>query len=522
MLKVCIIGPDGAPVGGEELRSLYASDLEYIPYRRRSAVGTDGSVELTVPEGPVILHAKLNVPGFCRGMWVVADNCGKGYPADAEIDFIREAAQSRICAVREVIGSGEFTPSPKCLSLLRDAESLCTMAEGCPAQATAYRMAALAAGLWSGELAVVERAQERIRRHGKREFLFGAGGFAYPYDGAVQWRGRSRRIDPKPGMPGMKECFDSVFNYATLPFYLADREREYGKPDYSYLDHLEREFSRSGITVKGHPLWWAHTAGRPDWTKELRFEDGSLRREIRRTILHTLDHFRGRVRIYDAINENHDWCNAWNLTQEQQTEMTRFCCEAIREADPTVTAVVNNCFMFGENAADGRTQWGPTWERNLVPYTAIRNLEEAGVSYDVIGMQLYNPARDMLQIDRLIDRFEPFGHKIHFTELGVPSFEKALSPNTTPGDVYCLSYMYYGIWHELGWNERLQADWVEQFYTVAYSHASVEALTMWNLEDPGYVPASGLFTEAGEPKESYFRLKELERSWGFDLGNKKT
>ena len=33
-----------------------------------------------------------------------------------------------------------------------------------------------------------------------------------------------------------------------------------------------------------------------------------------------------------------------------------------------------------------------------------------------------------------------------------------IRPNTTPGDVYCLEYMYYGIWHELGWNERLQAD----------------------------------------------------------------
>ena len=106
--------------------------------------------------------------------------------------------------------------------------------------------------------------------------------------------------------------------------------------------------------------------------------------------------------------------------------MTRYCCDAMHEADPDVHAVVNTCFMFGENAADGRTQWGPTWERNLVPFSAIERLEEQGVQY--------------------------------------------------------------------------------------------KAITMWSMADPGYVPASGLFTEDFRPKESFFRLKELEKSWGFDFG----
>ncbi len=41
---------------------------------------------------------------------------------------------------------------------------------------------------------------------------------------------------------------------------------------------------------------------------------------------------------------------------------------------------------------------------------------------------------------------------------------------------------------------------------------------MWNLADPGFVPASGLCTEDGRPKESFFRLRALERSWGFEFG----
>lgn len=518
MLTIRILNASGGHATRGELVSLYASDMDYVPYRRSAGVDGDGTIRLTVPQGPVILHAKLVIPGYGNGMWVTSDNCGAGYRGDEAVDFVRDAAQSRVREVREVAGGGEFSPSVKCLSLLRDAEALLKLGEANPAKAPAYHMAALAAGLWSGELAAVERAGARIARRGRRaDMLFGAGGFSYPYDG---WEGNRRGGGQTryPGLPGMKENFDSVFNYATLPFYLAEREPEYGKPDFRYLDHLQDAFSEAGITTKGHPLWWAHTAGMPAWTLGLRYEDGSMKREIRRTISETVGHFRGRTRYYDAINENHDWCNAYNLTQDQQTDITKHCVDCIHDADPDAKVVINTCFMFGENAADGRTQWGPTWERNLVPYTAIQRVEALGTQYEAIGMQLYNPARDMLAIDKLYDRFAVFGRRLHLTELGVPSFMAEVRPNTTPGDLYCLEYMYYGIWHELGWNERLQADWIEQFYTVTYAHPEVEAITMWSVADPGYVPASGLFTEDFEPKEGFFRLRELERSWGFHFG----
>ena len=262
--------------------------MDFVPYRRASTIDGDGTIHLSVPQGPVILHAKLTIPGFGSGMWVTSDNCGSGYRGDETVDFIHDAALSRVHEVRAVLDGGGFEPSVKCLSLLRDAETLLRLGEANPAKAPAYHLAALGAGLWSGELAAVERAQARIRRNGKREeMLFGAGGFRYPYDG---WEGNHRGGGQihYPGLPDMKANFDSVFNYATLPFYLAEREKEYGKPDFSYLDRLQDAFSAAGITTKGHPLWWAHTAGMPEWTKGLRYEDGSMKREIKRTISATV------------------------------------------------------------------------------------------------------------------------------------------------------------------------------------------------------------------------------------------
>ena len=518
MLTIRIIKADGRSAPRKEIVSLYASDMDYVPFRRNQTVDGDGTIHLPNPEEPVILHAKLLVPGF-GFLWVTTDNCGQGYIGDQEIDFIYDVCVSRIYDIEKVIEGGEFKPSVKCRSMLNDAKTLLQLGEAYPSKAPAYYMSALAAGLWGGELAAVERAQVRIEKQGKRNVLFGAGGFHYPYDG---WRGNLRggKQIQYPGMPGMKENYDSIFNYATLPFYLAEREPEYGKPNFAYLDHLQDAFTEAGIITKGHPLWWAHPAGMPEWTKGLRYEDGSLQREIKRTITTTVDHFRGRTQFYDAINENHDWCNTYNLTHEQQPIITKYCVDCIHDVDPDAKAVVNTCFMFGENAAEGRTYAGPTWERNLVAYSSLQLLEELDVEYEAIGMQLYNPARDMLALDHLFERFARFGRKLHLTELGVPSMPAEPSPSASDGDIYCLEYMYYGLWHELEWNERLQADWIEQFYTIAYSHPEVEAITMWSMEDPAYIPGSGLFTKDFEPKESFFRIKELERSWGFDFGKK--
>ena len=124
MLKVTLLGADGAYLSRSEIVSLYASDLNYVPYMRRASVQYDGSVELEVPQAPVMLHAKLNIPGYGYGMWVMADNCGVGYAADAQVDFIREAASSRIHEVEALLSGEEFTPSVKCVSMLRDAQAL--------------------------------------------------------------------------------------------------------------------------------------------------------------------------------------------------------------------------------------------------------------------------------------------------------------------------------------------------------------------------------------------------------------
>jgi GH35 family endo-1,4-beta-xylanase len=505
-IKARIVNERGESAGRDELATLFAADMDYVPFRRKNEVSRDATVSLEAASGePLVLQAKLPVPGY-GFVWITADNRGRGYRDGADIDFVKEAAESRVHDTEQVISGGGFPVSAKCLSLLGDAKTMLRLAEtagsSSPGKAAEFNMTALAAGLWAGELAVVERARERIASRKKRDaFLFGCAGFEYPY----------------AGHPELKEIFDSLFNYATLPFYLARVEKEKGKPDYRVLDALQENFEKAAIQTKGHPLWWAHSAGMPPWTEDLKWEDGGIRRELNRVITDRVKRYKGRIHYYDVINEAHDWCNAWMMTQDQLVEMTRACADAVHNEDASCRTVVNTCFMFGENAADGRVQWGIANERNMVPYSYLKKLEETGAVYELIGMQLYCPSRDMLAIDKLYDRFRVFGKPYHITELGVPSCERDVPPDSTEGNIYCLRYMYKGLWHEMGWNERLQADWLEDFYTLSYARPEVEALTWWSFPDwESYVPAAGLVGEDGAPKEGVFRLRELQKSWGFE------
>ena len=500
MIQVKILGADGTPVSRDEIATLYASDMLYNPYHRRNEVKPDGTIEVNVKEWPVILHAKLHIPGYGH-MWFIADNYGEGYREGAVIEFIREAAASRIHETEKYLKRGDFTPSPDLESKLADAKAKFRLAEINEVNSGRYYTKALASAMWAGELAAVERARAVILTRGKRNFLFGCGGFTYPYE----------------KYPGMKEMFDSIFNYATLPFYLARLEWEKDKPDYTVLDRLQDEYEKSGITTKGHPLWWTHSAGMPPWTHELSWDDGGIARELIRVVKRSVNRYKGRINYYDAINEAHDWCNAYKLSQQQLAEMTKLSCDAIHEADPDANAIINTCFMFGENIADERVQWGLINERNMTPYSYLERVEALGTKYEAIGVQLYCPSRDMLEIEKMFDRFSVFGKPLHLTELGVPSHYQDVRFDCSAGDIYCLRFMYNGLWHENEWSERLQADWLEWFYTISYAHPSVEALTWWSFSDPGYVPASGMHYENGDPKEICHRLKALEKQWGFDF-----
>jgi GH35 family endo-1,4-beta-xylanase len=111
----------------------------------------------------------------------------------------------------------------------------------------------------------------------------------------------------------------------------------------------------------------------------------------------------------------------------------------------------------------------------------------------------------MFEINRQLDRYSKLGKPIHITELGVSS--------ATTRDEKSYLKAPEGLWHA-PWSEKVQADWVEQFYTLCYSKPYIQAITWWDFADRGnFWPHGGLLQADMTPKEAYHRLANLIKEW---------
>jgi len=491
-LKVKMLDQNNAPMSPGRLNSLYVADLHYEPLRRKNEIDSDGIITIETMNKPVALHARVAVPNF-GDVWVIADNCGEGYkPSDHVIDFVREAALSHYKKAEDIIKTDVF--SVECMTHFDAAKYFLDSANG--EKSGLYNLKALAHALWAGEYAVVERARKKILNSEPRKgYLFGCGVFG--------------RRDSTPD----DKLFPETFNFGTLPFYLAMVEPVPGDLRfYNYIDKLLDWCEKQNVVPKGHPLWWGSRHGRPDWLIGCSWDE--IQYHCRRTIERNMKRYAGRIRIWDAINEAHDWNNGLYLTHEQEVEITRVCCNTMREIDPESTGVVNICFPFAEYVADGKvspTTPGPVYDDMFSPLGYFDALMEANVEFDAIGLQLYFPCRDMLSVELIIQEFERFGKPIHITELGVRTSREGINEvyeNCFHGNQVDRSE---GEWH-FEWCEKVQADWIDWFYTICYARESVKAITWWSFNDPGFIPYGGVTTQDLIPKESLFRIRQLRKN----------
>jgi len=494
-----IFKANGESMSKQELESVYLSDLQFRPLKKRKEI-IDGEVHIEGHHSPVIIHAMIPVMDYGY-VWVTADNYGEGYSrTQGEINFIREAVISRLAEIKMILYSYEGPLSIETSTHIDAAEEYFNLAEkkqGKMACELYHR--ALSHGIWGAELVLLDKA----RYYKRKNPVLMVGGNAFKYKVSSEFA----------------EYFERAFNFATLPFYLlhALKEEERGYPHYERVDEILSWCKEKGIIPKGHPLWWNHPAGMPNWLKEADWE--TMKKECIRIVRRSVERYRGDIDIWDVINEAHDWANLNPLSQEQIIEITRIACETAREANPDAVLIVNNCLPFGEYVVQGlkACPYNNLREERILfsPYTYIESLIENNVTFDVIGIQLYFPARDMVTIFRLLDEYMKFGKPIHITELGVSSGDSHLdwAEQNSKRSRWPLPHLYgMGIWHsEWEWSEKIQADWLEWFYTIAYTKEQIEALTWWDIQDPGYIPSGGLINENGIPKEAYYRLLEFRK-----------
>lgn len=464
------------------LQTVYASDLSFEPDERRMRILEDGTVELCVTQSPYMVHARLTLPLYGT-LWVMADNQGQGYTGDF-VDFVSEAARTYI---REAETRGEgFQLSPAARGHLDAAKELTHLANR-GVNTPENRLYALSHAIYAAEAALFESARQKAYAAPRDDLLLGCNFFRYTTPGARY-----------------AKFFAQAFDFATLPFYPNRTVPERDAYDYRFIDAALAFLLDKGIKPKGHPLFFGHGSVNPKWLFGHDFSElCKLAGEIARRHVKT---YRDKIEVWDAMNEAHDWANCFGLDHGQSVELTRVCCDALHEANGKATAVVNVCLPFAEYVAGRYTCYGALPERLRSPRAYLRALLEANVSFDAVGIQLYFPARDMVAVDRMLAVFEELGKPIHITEMGVNGGSRKTA---SPGSDWSQLAMSEGTWHG-GWNEHTQADWMEQFYTLAAARPAVKALTWWDFMEPSFSGNGAFLHEDETPREIFFRLLALK------------
>jgi GH35 family endo-1,4-beta-xylanase len=487
-----VVDRAGAPVPADQSATAMVVDMEFLPAFTHKPKVSAGKVGLPVADGPFAVSIRMMVEGFGH-VYVYADAGGRGYTAGdvagRTLDFVLEAAVSRLDQVTRAesrlggtgLSSDYHRHVAEARTLLDDARRA-TAAESRAQLATD----ALAGALQAGEMLAVERAQQRIAaRPPRRAFRFGCNAFGYP----------------KHGEPYAR-LFADALNFATLPFYRNMVEPAEGKRDYCQAQKILQWTQAAGIAVKGHPLIWENHAGLPSWLRGRSFPQ--ICDAHRDYIADAVGRFRGQIDTWDVINEAHDWANDPRHSLEQLVELTRLACDATRQANPSAVRVVNNCCTWSEYVASAQCSAGALGRpgRSVLGY--LRDVLADGVDFEVVGVQMYYPYRDLFEIDRHLDLFCALGKPVHITELGVSSSEAPRKSHIK---------MPVPRWHGHPWSEAQQADWIEGYYTICYAKEAIEAVTWWDFAEPAWYPHGALVDENLHPKAGYARMKHLVQLW---------
>jgi GH35 family endo-1,4-beta-xylanase len=351
------------------------------------------------------------------------------------------------------------------------------------------------------ESQVLGEAEDRIRKHrmGQATLSFvGPDGQALPAGVPVQIRQTRHKFLFGCNIFKLGRCrtpehnqaygrqFAELLNFATLPFYWWNYERQKGRPQDERTEEIISWCNEHDIAMKGHPLAWNYVD--PPWLSGTPQEAMDLQmRRIKRCVRR----FRGDITMWDVVNEathyDRDQCKERSpkltaaIARMGIGDYVRTAFKAARQANPGATLLIN----------DYRTD--PAYPEKVISEL----VDSAGKPlYDVIGIQSHMHGRywGAARAWETCERFTRFGKPLHFTETTVVSGPKRDSGWTTTAE-----------------GEVQQARFVTEFYTVLFSHPAVEAITWWDFTDQNAwqrAPA-GLLRDDMTSKPVYEQLYDL-------------
>ena len=324
-----------------------------------------------------------------------------------------------------------------------------------------------------------------------QDFLFGA----LLFEIAGHARAQNYKEDE------FKKRFKDLFNLGIIPFYWASYERVPGNPQWQRNQSALEWALDNGITLKGHPLGWTSPAGTPRWLLGLPPETATdlYRARIQNNVIG----YKGKIDIWDVVNEPVNtvpWDVAmldtannnnlrYNVSGYGTDDFAGWVEQSYKwayEANPDGDYILNEYFTLAIPEIRDRF------------YDLIKELRRRNTPISGIGIQGHEP-REMwfspVEMYKTFDLYSEFGLPLHITEFIPQSAGKEITG-----------------WREGIWTEETQAEFAEQFYTLAFGYPSIASITWWAFTDRNvWLEGGGLLDEEYNPKPVYNRLRHLIR-----------
>ena len=320
------------------------------------------------------------------------------------------------------------------------------------------------------------------------------------------------------GIGAFKQCHDIGINYATVGFYWSQTEPTEGNIQYQTINNTWgiKALTDMGYTVHAHALIYLNDYVTPAYLKTKNFT--ALNASVYSHVYNLVNVYKDRIHIWNVVNEANSKWAAMGLTRAQMTQLIRTGTKAIKDADPKGQILVNNPNdWFGQSSSLGYLIDNyDNYTLSIKDYVNL--LDQQGIPIDILGQQMYDggyssfllkagigpgmavPTFDLSFDSYMFDQLAKFNKSIAMSELSVSG-------------MWNNSWKDAGYWHAK-WNQSVQAEFLREFYTIAFSKQKMTSLTWWDLDDnTSFLDGGALFDDHMRPKPVFYAMKDLIAGW---------
>lgn len=504
-----------------------------------------GKWDLTIPaiavpvQTPVRFHVFWEIPEFGKVI-LDLDNEGAGYQIEDQGDYLvlnfnYEAAKSQLAALRQDYETASEQGYPLTVDVqngiqssethLNNAETFLSQTPVLMENVVSELNLTLRDALITHEELVLQKAKydiEQNRKGSVRLQVLDSEGNPIPA-ATVSFQQTSHDFLFGAQPIGNKEnrylasyaalLREAGLNSAYISADWGKLEASPGIFDWTWMDRDQNvpALLDQGFKVDGGLAFWLFRENASVYDNTPKYQDSMSFSDLQSNAyehMRTLAYrYRGRIDLWGINEQNLPQTNVLNLTWDQKIVLAHSAIAGMKAGNPDASTLFVSAALpyeyYVEKLEDPATYAGGIAFKDYLNLAASRD-----ISIDVIGLEFYyagvdilgnpRPGLSLASLSRLLDQYSGFDKPIYVEEFSAPSTQQ-LGSN----------------WWHRPWDEATQAEFLEDFYTIAFSKPLVQSIA-WSYgisDDECFIQSGGLLDSNGTPKPAYFALKNLITSW---------